>query len=600
MSSSSSSCFANGSRLDVGTTAMTPVQVDDDDSAVGYFSIIGSNNNRRKMLALLPKKMMKMMTNPSPQSVEGLDDDDDDYDDDAGRTITPRATRSAMISRMLCDHLVTVNDDEIILLSWKKVVLPELDEFVTSAKHSQSLSTSSFDVATTCSSHTHFSSSLPLLLPSNDIEIATPSIPTAHKMLHQSVSSLASPVLCTYHDNNNNYNEYHTSSRQIIHLGPERDVLFYSQALGITISRHTDGHVRVLSVTPTATPQQQNIDTVAASSSSSSSTSSSSSSKVEKDTMTVVHRVGEIHPGDVVCNIGGVDLHSPIDTAIWNFTIGLVKMAIRPLKFSVASEVVVQSIDEERVGYDEEDCQYKYDNKAKSSPPHRIFVGWGRNNKTNDDDGDNDEDEVDDDNNSGTTIMMSASPSSPSSPNDDVPPPSSLGTGSHRKTVTATTTTLVLGPRRTVYFHEKCLGVKLRYNDDNDRRVYVVGVTPYRSFPNSPVTSTGDVILVGDIILEVRGGGVEGVDDGGSKTMVVWDLHDPIDESTWSNLIDYIRVADRPLCMIVSAVEVTTTAFACNDDGLYIKTTKLEQVTEDEVEEKEDLSKDISRTTDSE
>jgi hypothetical protein len=142
--------------------------------------------------------------------------------------------------------------------------------------------------------------------------------------------------------------------------------------------------------------------------------------------------------------------------------------------------------------------------------------------------------------------------------------------------------------------------VKLRYNDDNDRRVYVVGVTPYRSFPNSPVTSTGDVILVGDIILEVRGGGVEGVDDGGSKTMVVWDLHDPIDDSTWSNLIDYIRVADRPLCMIVSAVEVTTTAFACNDDGLYIKTTKLEQVTEDEVEEKEDLSEDISRTTDSE
>jgi hypothetical protein len=555
---------------------MTPVQVDDEDIAdVGYFS--NSNANRQKMLALLSEKMMKMMT-PSPQSVEGLDDDDND---DAGSNITSRASRSATISRMLCDHLVTVNDDEIILLSSMKLALPELDEFVTSANHSQSSSSSSSsssDIATTCSSHTHFSSS-------NRVGSATPTLPTAHKMLYQSVSSLASPILRTYHDNNNNYyndkDYYHnttSSHHQILHLGPERDVLFYTQALGITISRHTDGYVRVLSVTT---------------SSSTVSSSSSISTKVEKDTIIAVHRDGEIHPGDVVCNIGGVDLHSPIDTAIWKLTIGLVKMAIRPLTFVVATEIV-QSIDDERVGDDNnhEDSHYKYDNKAKSSPPHRMFAGWGRYD-TNDEDYKDDHEEEDDDGYNCRSTMISAAPSSP---NDDIPPPSSLckydeENGCH-PTARATATTLVLGPTRTVYFHETCLGVKLRYNDNNDRRVYIVGVTPYRSFPNSPVTSTGDVILVGDIILEVRGGGGGGgLDNGGSK-MVVWDLHEPIDDSTWSNMIEFIRLADRPLSMIVASVDVTTT-FAYDDDGSHVvKTTKLEQVKE-EVEEKENVSKVI-------
>jgi hypothetical protein len=399
-------------------------------------------------------------------------------------------------------------------------------------------------------------------------------------MLYQSVSSLASPILLTYHDNNNNYyndkdyyNNTTSSHHQInLHLGPERDVLFYTQALGITISRHTDGYVRVLSVSPTtSTPQQQqNIDTVTTSSS-----SSSISTKVEKDTMTAVHRDGEIHPGDVVCNIGGVDLHSPIDTAIWKLTIGLVKMAIRPLKFVVATEIV-QSIDDERVGDDNnnEDSHDKYDNKAKSSPPHRMFAGWGRYDNTNDED-DNDDDEEEDGYvySCGSTMISAA----PSSPNDDIPPPSSLCMDDEKHIsqpiARATATTLVLGPTRTVYFHETCLGVKLRYNDNNDRRVYIVGVTPYRSFPNSPVTSTGDVILVGDIILEVRGGGGGGgggVDNGGSE-MVVWDLHEPIDDKTWSNLIEFIRLADRPLSMIVASVDVTTT----NDAGSFVvKTTK--------------------------
>lgn len=575
MSSSSSTCFANGSRLDVRTTAMTPVQVDGDDSAIGYFS--NSNVNRRKMLALLPRKMMKMVT-PSPQSVEGLEDDDDDY---TGSYTTRHASRSVMVSRMLCDHLVTVNDDEIILLSSMKLALSELDEFDTSAKHSKHSNSSSFDSATTCSRYTHFSSSLS----TNGIGSATPTIPTAHKMLYQSVSSLATPILRPSHDDNNNdnnnkYNEYHntTSSQQIIlHLGPERDVLFYTQALGITISRHTDGYVRVLSVTPTtAISKQQNIDIVTTSS----STTVSSSTKVEKDIMTAVHRVGEIHPGDVVCNIGGVDLHTPIDTAIWKLTIGLVKMAIRPLKIVVASEIV-QSIDDDN---NDEDSHYKYDNKAKSSPPHRMFAGWGRYDNTDDEDENDEEDEEagDDNYNCGSTMISTA----PSSPNDDIPPPSSLckndeENGSH-PTATATTT----GPTRTVYFHETCLGVKLRYND-NEGRVYIVGVTPYRSFPNSPVTSTGDLILVGDIILEVRVGGEGGVDDGSSKPMVVWDLHDPIDDSTWSNLIDYIRVADRPLCMIVAAVDVATTTFAHDDDGSYVvKPTKLKWVKE-EIEDQE-------------
>lgn len=49
-------------------------------------------------------------------------------------------------------------------------------------------------------------------------------------------------------------------------------------------------------------------------------------------------RDGEIHEGDLVREVCDVDLRKPIDSAIWKLTVGLIKMAPRPLEFVVATE----------------------------------------------------------------------------------------------------------------------------------------------------------------------------------------------------------------------------------------------------------------------
>jgi tetratricopeptide (TPR) repeat protein/ankyrin repeat protein len=90
--------------------------------------------------------------------------------------------------------------------------------------------------------------------------------------------------------------------------GPEREIMFLSESLGIKLNRGSDGVVRVLSVLP-STPASP------------------------------LARRGEIVPGDVVRECAGVDLRRPITNIMWGDTVALVKMAPRPITFIVAKEV---------------------------------------------------------------------------------------------------------------------------------------------------------------------------------------------------------------------------------------------------------------------
>lgn len=110
-----------------------------------------------------------------------------------------------------------------------------------------------------------------------------------------------------------------TSSPTALKVGPERNVTFLSEALGIKLNRGNDGIVRVLSVSP-ETP----------------------SSKIA--------RSGTIEPGDVIREAAGVDIRRPITNIMWGDTIALVKIAPRPITMVVAKELseVPPSVQEER------------------------------------------------------------------------------------------------------------------------------------------------------------------------------------------------------------------------------------------------------------
>ncbi|KAL7544046.1 hypothetical protein ACHAXR_013485 [Thalassiosira sp. AJA248-18] len=98
------------------------------------------------------------------------------------------------------------------------------------------------------------------------------------------------------------------TSPSSIATGPERTVIFLSDAMGIKLNRGTDGLVRVLSVAqlPPGSP---------------------------------ILRRGEIYAGDLVREAGGVDLRRPITATMWGDTVALIKMAPRPLQLVVAKEL---------------------------------------------------------------------------------------------------------------------------------------------------------------------------------------------------------------------------------------------------------------------
>lgn len=216
----------------------------------------------------------KVSFTPSPNAVE----------DFRSTTIT-NSNVSDVVSEAIFGQLVVVTDEEVIEYDSSSIALPELTE----AYCEQAIDSENdvFDETE------HDAVAMYSLRHSTN----TPTVPLPQRMLCQALSSLASPVPTA--DS--------TESIPLLHVGNERQVLFYTNSLGIRLNRGVDGYVRILSV-----------------------------SQLDNDE----DRVGEIYNGDVVREVNGVDLrHTPIDSSDWKMIIGLMKMSPRPLKIVVAEEL---------------------------------------------------------------------------------------------------------------------------------------------------------------------------------------------------------------------------------------------------------------------
>jgi hypothetical protein len=105
---------------------------------------------------------------------------------------------------------------------------------------------------------------------------------------------------------------------QVLQCGPEREVLFLSEALGIKLNRGPDGIVRVIDVSPEIPGSP-------------------------------IAREGSIDVGDVLREAAGVDIRRPITNIMWGDTVALIKMAPRPIVLVVAKELNVASISTQRM-----------------------------------------------------------------------------------------------------------------------------------------------------------------------------------------------------------------------------------------------------------
>ena len=108
-------------------------------------------------------------------------------------------------------------------------------------------------------------------------------------------------------------------SPSALRCGPEREVVFFSESLGIKLNRGPDGIVRVLTVTK-ETPSSP------------------------------VARKGDIHAGDVIREAAGVDIRRPITNIMWGDTVALIRLSPRPITLLVAKELseVPHAVKEQR------------------------------------------------------------------------------------------------------------------------------------------------------------------------------------------------------------------------------------------------------------
>jgi len=92
-----------------------------------------------------------------------------------------------------------------------------------------------------------------------------------------------------------------------LQVGPEREVIYFSESMGVKLNRGPDGVVRVISAAP---PSAQS----------------------------AIAREGDMDVGDVIREAAGVDMRRPITNIMWGDTVALIKLAPRPIKLIVAPE----------------------------------------------------------------------------------------------------------------------------------------------------------------------------------------------------------------------------------------------------------------------
>ncbi len=229
----------------------------------------------------------KGSSTPSPNGVQ-----------DFRNTEITNSNASDVVSDAIFGHLgVVVTDSEVIEFS-SALTLPELTE----AYYEQIDFETDVDDANDNASEDYAINTCPSRSRVNRTKANTKTLPIGQRILHQALSSLATPVPTA------------TDSMPVIHVGNERQVLFYTNSLGVRLNRGIDGYVRVISA-----------------------------SKVDDDQV----REGDIFNGDIVREVQDVDLRMPIDMAVWKMTIALMKMAPRPLKIVLAEELFDQNADDE-------------------------------------------------------------------------------------------------------------------------------------------------------------------------------------------------------------------------------------------------------------
>lgn len=272
-----------------------------------------NNTMRESFITLTPQSreqdanVTKRSSTPSPNGVQ-----------DFRNTKITNSNASDVVSDAIFGHLgVVVTDSEVIEYS-SALTLPELTEAYYEQKDFENDvddandNTSEDDVLTnTC----------PLRSSVYRTKVNKARRTVGQRILQQALSSLATSCQTA------------TDSIPIIHVGNERQVLFYTSSLGVRLNRGIDGYVRVISV-----------------------------SKVDDDQV----REGDIFDGDIVRDVQGVDLRVPIDMAVWKMTIALMKMAPRPLKIVLAEELFDQDADAEEIYADSSLVQSGEDKK------HRI------------------------------------------------------------------------------------------------------------------------------------------------------------------------------------------------------------------------------------
>ena len=125
-------------------------------------------------------------------------------------------------------------------------------------------------------------------------------------------------------------------SPSALRCGPEREITFFSESLGIKLNRGPDGIVRVLSVTK-ETPSSP------------------------------VARKGDIQAGDVIREAAGVDIRRPITNIMWGDTVALIRLSPRPITLLVAKELsdVPQAVMEQRRLAEEEERQAAMEAQAR-------------------------------------------------------------------------------------------------------------------------------------------------------------------------------------------------------------------------------------------